>query len=213
MNEVPVPFPDPLDPDDLVVEVVDAARRSPDLTDEERDVAEAIAIRAMQRGTTEAAALAEELEGPDARRIVDEARESIGLPTFEEIERKREIASAGRDDPPTHYHGPPRDFRGRAVQQCAAPGCQALSKDEATGSVGPVAAKRFWCPAHEAEAPGGDMAPWTPPPVRYGIGGGFVDEAQAAADAKHYERLVAESRETAKEAKRNRPIRVRRFEV
>ena len=157
MNEVPVPFPDPLSLDDLVVEVVDAARRSPDLSDEERDVAEAIAVGAMRRGTTEAAALAEELEGPDARRIVDEARESIGLPTFEEIEQTRSIARASRDDPPVHYHGPPRDHRGRAVQECAHDGCTALSKDEATGSLGPVAAKRFWCPAHEAEAPEGPI--------------------------------------------------------
>ena len=38
------------------------------------------------------------------------------------------------------------------------------------------------------------MDPWTPARISYGPGGGLVNEEQAEHEARHYERLVAESR-------------------
>ena len=84
MTEVKVPFPDPLEPDDSLSEVYGAIRKSPELDDEERRIAEAIAFKALGRGTTRAADLVAELEGPGARAIVDEARVSVGLRTIED---------------------------------------------------------------------------------------------------------------------------------
>ena len=83
MTEVKVPFPDPIESGDLIVDIHDAIRKS-DLTGEDRDVAEAIVHKALSRGTTKAAVLVAELEGPEARRLVDEARESIGMLTIED---------------------------------------------------------------------------------------------------------------------------------
>jgi hypothetical protein len=55
VTEVRVPFPDPIEPDDLIADVHDAIRKSPELNDEERQVAEAIGCGALERGTTRAA--------------------------------------------------------------------------------------------------------------------------------------------------------------
>ena len=196
-REVRIPFQRPLSSADLVLEVVSWARKSPELSGEEREVAEAVAYQALKRGTVRATELEEELEGPRAPELVDEARRAAGLPTLDEAEANRARTLAQRDDPPARQRGPQRDFRGEAVQECAAPGCTVLSKDPVTNSIGPVAARRWWCPVHESEAAEGDMDPWTPPPVRFGIGGGLVSEQQAADEAAYYERLVAESREKA----------------
>jgi hypothetical protein len=198
VTEVRIPLQHPLDSDDPILEVVSWARKTQ--AGDELRVTERIVRNALDRGVTRVGELVAELEsaGSDGcRRIADEARRDAGLPSLSEAESKRALALAQRDDPPLWHQGPPRDFRGRAVQECAHDGCEVLSKDEVTKSIGPVEAKRWWCPEHEAEADPGDLDPWTSPPVTYGSGGGFVNVEQAAAEARYYERLVAESHEKA----------------
>jgi hypothetical protein len=124
----------------------------------------------------------------------DEARAAVGLCSLSEAKASRALALAQRDDPPAPQQGPPRDHQGMAVQECAHPDCEVLSVNEITRVIGPVAARRWWCPVHESQAPEGDMDPWTPPPITYSPGGGLMSEQEAADGAAFYERLVAESR-------------------
>ena len=196
-REVRIPFQHPLSPDDPILDVVTAARKSPELTAEERQVAEAVAYQALRRGTVRVAELVEELESARAPELVDEARRAAGLPSLSEAAARRSLALAQRDDPPVRQQGPPRDHRGEAVQECAHPDCTRLSVNEVTKVVGPVAARRWHCPKHESEAAEGDMDAWTPPPISYAPGGGFMSAEQAADEAAYYERLVRESREKA----------------
>jgi hypothetical protein len=45
VTEIPFPFPDPIDTSDSITDVIGAIRKSPELNDEERDVARAIAFK------------------------------------------------------------------------------------------------------------------------------------------------------------------------
>jgi hypothetical protein len=191
VSEIRIPF---RGEDDLIVDVVDAARETMD--GEELQVTEAVAFDAMARGTTTARVLLEELESPENRRaIVDRARQKAGLPSLEALEEARAITLAARDDPPRLQQGPPRDGRGRAMQECAAEGCTRISLDD-HGNPGPVAAKRFFCPAHVDQAEPGDLEPLPSMPMRFAPGGGLaVSDEEAKAAALHYERLVENARE------------------
>jgi hypothetical protein len=179
-REVRIPFQHPLSPDDPILEVVSWARKTQ--AGNELLVTEQIVRNALgRRGVTRVGELVAELESAGSggrRRITDEA------------ESKRALTLAQRDDPPVRQRGPERDYRGRAVQECAHDGCEVLSKDEVTRSIGAVAAKRWWCPKHEAEADPGDLDPWRPPPISFAPGGGFMNAEQAADEAAYYERLV-----------------------
>ena len=83
MSEFRLALPEPLEPDDLIVEVHAAIRKS-DLTGEDRDVADELCHKALGRGVVRAVDLVAELEGPGDRAIVDEARVSAGLRTIED---------------------------------------------------------------------------------------------------------------------------------
>jgi hypothetical protein len=194
MSEVRVPFPDPLSPDDLVVEVVDAARRSPDLSEEERDLTEALVFRAMERGTTTAAELAEELHGPDARRIVDEARKSIGLDTIADEEAHQRFDAANRALPPG------RDAEGKIFQGCAAKNCNAYPQDE-LGVPTPVADRVWWCDRHKDQAGPEDHLP---PEARYVLDPATMSPRAVGAER---ERLLEEDRERERKAAEREQLR------
>jgi hypothetical protein len=119
--EIRIPFPDPIEPESTIADVHDAIRRSSELTDEDRDIGLAVADNALSRATTRAADLFKELEGPGARKIVDEARGSIGMRTVgeEEAERDFEMRTAGLR---------PGGVNGKVPQQC--PHCSADFKRE-----------------------------------------------------------------------------------
>jgi hypothetical protein len=206
---IPVPYRDRRDPLDLeAVDVADA------LEGDERRMAHHLLWEASLDPHLETVGdLINKIEraSPEERRqIADEARAAAGLPSVAEAKSRRELALAQRDDPPTPQQGPPRDYQGMAVQECAHADCTRLSVNEVTHVVGPVAARRWHCPEHEGEAAEGDMDPWTPPPVTYGPAGGLISEQQVKDEAAYYERLVRESREKAlRRQERNRAERER----
>jgi hypothetical protein len=147
--QIRVPFPEPIKPEHTITDVIDLIRKSPELDDEERDVARAIAFKAPERGTVRAAELVRELEGAGARTIVDEARTSIGLRTIaeEEADRDFEMRSAGLR---------PGRTDGKAVQQC--PHCSAVSSTP-EGALRPTHEKRWHCDRHRHLAEPGDLEP------------------------------------------------------
>jgi hypothetical protein len=187
MSEVRVPFPDPLKPEHTIADVHAAIRKTPELNDEERQVAEAIAYGALTRGTTQAAELDKELKGPDARRIVDEARESIGLRTIaaEEADRRWERVNANLP--------PGRDADGRIFQVCAAQNCNVWPMTE-MGVPMKVADRVWWCDRHKDQAGPDDHLP---PEVKYVLD--FATMSPRAVGAER-ERLLEEDRERERKA-------------
>jgi hypothetical protein len=209
--EIKLPF---RSEDDWTLEVIDAAREVMD--GDELEVTEQIAHDALASGSTKVGELLRELEaaGPAGRRrLLDEAREAVGLLSTTEIEQNQRIAKAARDDPlRPNPPGPLRDKNGRAVQKCAEPDCKTLSPGDGTRPT-PVAARKWWCSAHLANAAEGDMDPWTPPPLRFNDSGGFaVSEEEAAAAARHYAQLEERSREQARLRQEQREAERERLE-
>jgi hypothetical protein len=187
MTEIRVPLPDPLSPDDTIADVHDAIRKSPDLGDEERKVAAAVAFKALERGTVRAAGLVEELEGPGARKIVNEARKSIGLNTIAEEEAHREFERVNASLPPG------RDAEGKAFMGCADPNCNAYPLNE-MGVPAKVVDRVWWCDRHRDQAGPEDHLP---PEPKY-----VWDMATMSLRAigKERERLLEEDRERERKA-------------
>jgi hypothetical protein len=215
MTEFDLPFPyrDRMQPlTDPAIHDLPRGLKDPD----ERAVAERLIWRGlMKSGMATVGDILKELEQAspeERRRIADQARSEAGLTTFTEIEDNRRIARTRRDDPPPPpRQGPKRDSQGKAIQQCHHPDCKTLSPGD--GTFAPVAAKNWWCPVHEAEAPEGDMDPWRPPPLRYAPGGGFaVSEEAAEVGARHYERLIERTREESRLRREQRQAERERFE-
>jgi hypothetical protein len=183
----PSPFPDPLEPDDWIAEVHDAIRKSPELDDDERQVAQAIADKALERGTVRAAELVKELEGADAREIVDEARQSLGMNTIAEQEANEKFERENANLPPG------RDAEGRCFQGCAAENCHAYPRDE-QGIPIPVADRIWWCDQHRDLAGEEDHLP---PEVRYVWDMATISLRAVGAER---ERLLDEDRERERKA-------------
>ena len=187
MSEIRIPFSDPIEWDDSITDVIEAIRKSPELDDEERDVARAIAFTAPERGIVTAAELAKELEGADARAVVDEARTSLDLPTLAEEDAHKEFERANANLPPG------RDAEGRCLQKCAARGCVAYPLNE-MGVPVPVPDRIWWCDAHKHLA---DPDDHLPPAARYRLD---LSTMGLVAVGEERERLLEENRERERKA-------------
>jgi hypothetical protein len=182
VSEIRIPFPDPIEPEHTIADLHDAIRKSSELTDEERQVANAIAYGALERGTVRAAELVEELKGTGAREIVDEARQSLGMNTVGEQEAAERFERENANLPPG------RDADGRCFQGCAAENCNAYPLDE-QGIPVPVKDRIWWCSQHREMAGPDDHLP---PEVRY-----VIDPATMSLKAvgAEQERLLEQDRE------------------
>jgi hypothetical protein len=191
MSEIRIPFPDPLDADESVIAIIDAAKT---LDGEERLIVEQIVHDATARGTTEAADLLDQLEsaGPAGRRqVLDKARVGIGLRTVEREEQHERFLSANAALEAA------RSFS--EFPTCAAEGCMAIPLDPVTGGHARVRARRWWCPAHAGEAGPHDHLP---PAARlsYSASGAVVDLAEREAEAER-QRGEAERQRRRREAR------------
>jgi hypothetical protein len=157
VSEIRIPFPDPIEPDALIIDVHDAIRKSPELDDGERELAQAVVFQALERGTTRAVDLVAELEGADAREIVDEARQSLGMNTVGEQEAAERFERENANLPPG------RDAEGRCFQACAAENCNVYPMN-GMGVPTPVVDRIFWCDAHKHLAGPDDHLP---PELKY----------------------------------------------
>jgi hypothetical protein len=187
MSEIRIPFPDPIEPEHTIADVYDGIRKSPGLDDEERDLAQAIAHRALERGTVRAAELQEELDGAGARAIFDEARRSIGWRTISEQEADEEFERENANLPPG------RDADGRCFQSCAAEDCLAYPMDE-QGIPTPVVDRIWWCDRHADQAGPDDHLP---PEPKYVIDPATMSPRAVGAE---HARLLEEDRERERKA-------------
>ncbi len=103
--------------------------------------------------------LLDKVEGatPEERRaILDQARESAGLPSTAKVEGQRavEFYSRPRDS------GPLRDSQGRISAVCSEPGCRMFAPEPGMAAViRRVACKRWYCAEHR-EGHEADLEPW-----------------------------------------------------
>jgi hypothetical protein len=185
--QIRIPFPDPLEPEHTIADVHDAIRKSPELTDEERQVANAIAYGALQRGTVRAPELVKELEGAGARAIVDKARQSLGMNTVGEQEADEKFERENANLPPG------RDGDGRCFQSCAAENCLAYPINE-QGVPIPVVDRIWWCEAHKDQAGPDDHLP---PELKYVWDMATMSMRAVGAER---ERLLEEDRERERKA-------------
>jgi hypothetical protein len=188
MSEIRVPFPDPIEPDDTIADVHDAIRKSPELDDGERELAEAVVVQALERGTTRPAQLIAELEGTGAREIVDKARQSLGMNTVGEQEAAEEFERANQT-----LVGSGRDADGRAFMVCAAEDCHAFPLSE-QGVPTPVLDRVWWCEAHKDQAGPDDHLP---PEPKYRIDPATMG---LVAIGEERERFLEEDRERKRKA-------------
>ena len=135
--------------------------------------------------------LEDHFEGRDQdgrRRLLDEARKSAGLPTTGELDHAAEHRKMLRDDPPMPALQPTRDHLGQVVQECAAEGCRAMSRN-AGGAIAPVRARKWWCELHAEQAEPGDLEDWEPATVQFDpLSGGLLFPEERALAAEHYAR-------------------------
>jgi hypothetical protein len=162
-----------------------------------RELLEGLSFRPGVSTFADAIDLLERSDDQQRRELLDRARQKAGLETTGEVERREAVARLIKDDPPRPAaQGPQRDQGGRAVQVCAEPGCETFAPGD--GSIGPVAAKKWWCRAHQANAAEGDLDPWSPPPVRMDPVTGLPKMTEAA--ERHY-RELGERKKREREAK------------
>ena len=158
--EVRIPY---RDRDDLTVEVVDAARETMD--DEFAVVQKSLPSAPPSRCDLSwpAAGRNPSADPAEQRQIVDKAREDVSA-----------SEASARLGAPAHRRGhsgrspatrsePRRDQGGKAIQECAEPSCEVISPVD--GTIAPVAAKKWWCQTHEANAADGDLDDWVAPGV------------------------------------------------
>jgi hypothetical protein len=205
-REIRIPFQHPLSPDDPILDVVTWARKSDPDADEQR-IVEAIAFKALERGTTRAADLLSELEeaGPiGRRRIVDEARKSAGLPTIGEVEAERafEMRNAGLR---------PGRTDGKAPQQC--PHSSAVSSTP-EGALRPTHEKRWHRDRHRHLAEPGDLDPPDDllPRIDFATMKLLPSKAVEEQERRQWEHTREELRKR-DEAKRQEAERLRRLET
>jgi hypothetical protein len=176
----------------LDLEAVDCARSLEN--PEQRAVAREVLWSAVvDSDMTTIGELLDALADPaERRRIGDAGREAAGLPTFSERERNQERARALRWPPRAPAPaGSARDEQGRAVQQCHAEGCRAISTN-ADGSHRPIADRLWWCPGHRDQAGPEDHLPPPPPRVRLDANGFPQSVEEDDFLAREYERVEAE---------------------
>jgi hypothetical protein len=187
VSEIRIPFPDPIEPEHTIAKVHDEIRKSPELDGGERELAVAVVVQALWRGTTRAVDLQKELEGAGAREIVDKARESIGLRTIAEEEADQRFERENANLPPG------RDAEGKAFMGCADPNCNAYPLNE-MGVPAKVVDRVWWCDRHRDQAGPEDHLP---PEPKY-----VWDMATMSLRAigKERERLLEEDRERERKA-------------
>jgi hypothetical protein len=132
------------------------------LAGDERTVARQLLMDARGGGALTVGQALDDLERatPAQRRTrLDRARADAGLPTLGALEEQRSRAAANRWPPPPPQTELQRDEQGKAIQTCAAPGCEAVSSTR-EGALQPVAARRWHCEEHRGQAEPGDMEPF-----------------------------------------------------
>ncbi len=142
----------------MTIEVVDAAREV--LEGDDLRVVEQVAYDAMVRGKTKVGDLLGELEaaGPDGRRrIVDQARENLGMMSLADEEGHRAFEVANR----ALRMRPSYDEHGRRSVVCAEANCNAWPQGE-QGEPLPVADRVWWCDRHRHLAGPEDHLPPEP---------------------------------------------------
>jgi hypothetical protein len=147
------------DRDDLILEVISAAREEFGEDDQRTRVAEVIVNDAFfNRGVTSVGQLIDGFNALDqagARARLDWARGELGLPSTAEVEKRRADAKfeaeARRLEPPP----PPR---WNPLQRC--PECGTFPGEG--GSWKPVNCERWWCDAHKHLAAEGDLEEHVP---------------------------------------------------
>jgi hypothetical protein len=189
------PFRFPVrNPDDPLEQVGDLTGEA--LTDPvEREVVREVALRLAADGAETIGDAVDALEqaGPAGRRrLVDEARVSLGMDTLADAETH---ARWKRGNDALRLR-PSRDSQGRIMQLCHAPGCRAYPTDE-SGMPRPSVAKRWWCSQHAHLAAAGDFDP----PPDEDIIGSFgraipVGEERARLEAEEAIRLEQEAERT-----------------
>jgi hypothetical protein len=142
--------------DDDIDEVAFAARALPDADD--RAVLTELVVSARLDGCRSAGDLLDRIAGATAvqrRRMLDDAREAIGLERSEDIDR-RERFEMTQQMAARRSNG--RDASGAADAGCAAEGCNAMPLGS-TGLPERVTDRLWWCPAHRHLAGPDDHLP------------------------------------------------------
>ena len=166
--------------EDPLEQVGDLTREA--LTDPtERSIVREVALHLAADGAEtvgDAVDRLEELGPAGRRRLVDDARVSLGM---DDIATAEAHARWRRTNDALRWG---RDSAGRRITQCAQPDCGAMPTNE-FGMPRPVAAKRWWCLAHAHLAAPGDL---DPPQERFFIS----STGRAVAVGAERERLEAE---------------------
>ena len=210
--EIAIPF---RSRDDSLIDVRSELRDAP-LDETETELAREVIDEALfVEGERTAGDLLDRLDrsGPDQRReILDCARAALGQPSVAEVERRRDLAHARRDDippPPSRRRaGPTRDAQGRAWQGCPAEGCKAVPTQG--GAPVPVRARRWWCPTHQDQAAAGDLEDWQAPALRFGRAG--LEQDLTAEDQAYYRELDRKREQEQLERNRRRAEDAERLE-
>jgi hypothetical protein len=188
------------DEGDQILDAIDAARAT--LDGDELRVTEQLIRQALeQRSVTRVGDLLEELEQvgqTGRRRLVDEARTSLGMKTLDAEKADREFKRVTRT-----LVGSGRDADGRIFQVCAAEDCLVYPLSE-QGVPIPVPDRRWWCDRHKDQA---DPDDHLPPEPKYVLD--FATMSPRAVGAER-ERLLEEDRE--RERKAAERTRLRREE-
>jgi hypothetical protein len=175
---IQIPF---ADRDEPLLAVADHARSLE--TDEARTTVRQLVLDGVRDGMATAGDLLDQLSdaSPAERRtMLDDARARAGLPLTAEVDRARARAAHV-----PMIGGLQRDEGGCAIQAC--PDCGAFSRNPATNEPMPVAARKWWCPEHEAGHED-DMQPWTAR-IAFGPSGAivFLDEQEREAEVAERE--------------------------
>jgi len=211
--EIPVPYRDREQP---LVDVRSELRDAP-LDETETDLARAVIDEALFReGDRTAGDLLDRLDhadGDQRRQILDRARAAIGLDSVAEVERRRDLAHARRNDipppPSRRAAGPPRDKEGRAWQSCSAPSCEVTPTGD-DGMPAPSRAVRWWCEGHRDQAADGDLADWQPPALVFGRAG--LEQPLTDEDRAYYRELDEQREQDQRERNRRRAEDAERLE-
>jgi len=200
MTEIRIPF---RDPGERLVSAVPDLSHALD-SEEDRAVFRALAIDTLSDNPDATAGdlvgRFEALDTADRRQLVNRARESVALPTLDELESRRRFELAQPAGPPK------RDERGLALQGCHAAGCQALPLD-ALGLPEGVVDRRWFCDVHKHQAGPEDHLP--PDDAAPRVDGHFgllpsraEQELQITEDQRRREQFRAEQEVSAAENER-----------
>jgi hypothetical protein len=185
--------------DDLATElggVVKQAVADGQLADTDAPVVRELGMRLILNGARTFENALDRLEGLGAagqRQWLDDARQSCGLPTATELERRRGEAVFARELDRLQPPGPPK---WSPLQRC--PECGAYPGEG--GSWKPVTCEKWWCDEHRHLAAEGDLEEHEAPYVGFSHTGKPIpsERERARLEAWYQERRESEERERRK---------------